>query len=66
MKKKIYIVVTKNLKTNKLSIRKIYQHSGKNAHDLARKLKRHFNFLSSDMEVYVVEQVIEVSLEQCI
>lgn len=64
MQKKIYIVVIKNLKTNKLCVRKIFQRRDF-ADDKLRKLKQHYNY-RTDLEVHVIERTIDLSLEQCI
>lgn len=64
MQKKIYIVVTKNLKTNRLFMTEVYQRRNF-AHDLACKLKQYYKY-QTDMEVHVIERTIDLSLEQCI
>jgi hypothetical protein len=64
MQKKIYIVVSENLKTNKLCIRRIFQREDY-ASNLARKLKRYYK-CRTNIQIHIIERTIDLSLEQCI
>lgn len=60
MKKKFYIVVTKNLKTNKVHITEVYQRRNF-AQDLACKLRHYYRY-RTDMEVHVIEREVDIDV----
>lgn len=60
MKKKLYFVVAKNLKKNKVYITEVYQRRNF-AQDLACKL-RHYYRHQTDMEVHVIEREVDIDV----